>query len=504
MNKKYILFLIISISFVFTLSLKVVPGNFDKDDDAKLLIPSKTTLPPFQDVHGNSIFMTTVSIFKNGSAVLTYDKAMAGVMDTGFKNGKFFSLFPLGMSIISLPAYTLGHIIDFGQGAVWIFMSILTIIASILIFLISSKIFKFSKTISLINSFLFSFASLAWPFSTALFQHNMTVVLILSMFYTVWKYRMSEKKSFSSAIISMGLYGISVFFDYPNLFMMAPIFLYFLLPLEKKINNDKENRGEKIKVNLIIISAILFFLIIISANFFNNSKMFGRWSVMSNTIPLFEGNNLPEILRRENGEFSEKNDITRNFDETVMVDNLISVSFAQGKGIFILCPIFILSILGLYINRKKINQEIFIFLFIILVNMILYGMFQDPFGGLSTGTRYFIPTTSIFCIIFGYWLTISLDKFKKAITLFLIFFSVFNVGALALTRVADNQIVSTSIWGIKNMIEVVGGISGSVIYNSLFKVWCPLFIYYLLVVSIPCCLLFFLLEKVWSKKELYE
>ncbi|MCX6716820.1 MAG: hypothetical protein NTV72_02775 [Candidatus Taylorbacteria bacterium] len=502
-NKIYILFLIIVILFVSILSLRVIPGNFDKDDDAKLLIQGKTTLEPFQDVHGNSVFMTTVSIFEEGSAVLTYNRAIAGARNTGFKGGKFFSLFPLGMSIISLPAYSLGHIINFGQGSVWIFMSILAILASILIFLISSEVFKFSKTISLTNSLIFSFASLAWGFSTVLYQHNTAVILILTMFYAVWKYRISGKKSFSWAIISMGLYGISVFFDYPNLLMMAPIFLYFFLPLEKS-DKTYDNKKEKVKIYLIIISAVLFFLIIISANFLNNSKMYGKWNVMSNTIPLFDGYNFADLIKRENGSILEQDDISRNFDKSLIVDNLISVSFAQGRGIFILCPIFLLSILGLYLNRKKINQEMFVLLSIILVNIIIYGMFYNPFGGLSTGTRYFIPTTSILSVFFGYWLIIPLTRAKKAITLFFIFFSIFNVAALALTKVVDNQIVSTSIWGIKNMTDIMTGISGSVVYNFLFKSWCSLFTYYLFVAAIPCFIIYFVLKKVWSNKELYE
>lgn len=80
-------------------------------------------------------------------------------------------------------------------------------------------------------------------------------------------------------------------------------------------------------------------------------------------------------------------------------------------------PVLLLGFVGLFLAVKKKVQHVGLLTAIIGFNVLLYAMWDDPYGGWAFGSRYLIPAYAIFAIFVSLLLT-----FWKRYDVFLLFF----------------------------------------------------------------------------------
>jgi len=152
---------------------------------------------------------------------------------------------------------------------------------------------------------------------------------------------------------------------------------------------------------------------------------------------------------------------------------------SNERGIFYYNPIVIFGILGLILAFKNKNNTDLAALIssIVLVNILLYSMFGDPWGGWSFGPRYLIPATALLCAGIGY----SLTKFGRNPLYILAFIIVliYSVGVNVLGSTTTN-LVPPKVEAVNlavpipytyeyNLQLAQANKSGALIYNLYFK-----------------------------------
>jgi hypothetical protein len=97
-----------------------------------------------------------------------------------------------------------------------------------------------------------------------------------------------------------------------------------------------------------------------------------------------------------------------------------------------------LSVVGVYILYKKHGKAAALLISIVGVNILLYSMWGDPWGGWAFGSRYLIPSYSILSI----FLSISLSGFRKRFGLLVLFllFTYYSVAVNSLGALTTNKI----------------------------------------------------------------
>jgi hypothetical protein len=80
---------------------------------------------------------------------------------------------------------------------------------------------------------------------------------------------------------------------------------------------------------------------------------------------------------------------------------MYELSVAPDKGLFIFSPIFIIAIIGIFIELKKHRTEATWLLILIITNLVLYSSFNDPWGGWAFGPRYMVPAMAWLSLFVG-------------------------------------------------------------------------------------------------------
>ena len=78
----------------------------------------------------------------------------------------------------------------------------------------------------------------------------------------------------------------------------------------------------------------------------------------------------------------------------------------------------------------------------VLITLLLYSMFGDPWGGWSFGPRYMIPAAAALCIMLGYSAAAYKEKTMYTIILFVFLgYSIFvsSMGMLTTTQIPPKQ-----------------------------------------------------------------
>jgi hypothetical protein len=144
--------------------------------------------------------------------------------------------------------------------------------------------------------------------------------------------------------------------------------------------------------------------------------------------------------------------------------------FDIDKSLLLHMPIFLLSIFGIYAFRRKMTIEVITILLLITTNILLYGSFQDPWGGWGFGPRYLVTSMPFISIIVSFWL--MNDHFLKRLAV--LPFVAYGAGAAILGAVTKNFLVPKvevlnlnlpyKIWGEFKFLKL--NENGTLIYNE--------------------------------------
>lgn len=355
------------------------------------------------------------------------------------------------------------------------------------IFLIYKIILNFlstNKKTALLGGYLYLFANISFVYSITYFQHQYTIFFLCLLLFGIWKTKREQKVSKIWSYLIPSIYGLSVFFDYPNLVLLSPVLLaWFLLPFELPKKESKK----------IILRAFLIIILWISVLLQFNQKNFGNPFQMINTLPRPHQatlENFNEIKKR-------KNNPINIFKYEHIPKGLYTYTTDPNRGLFFFAPILLFGILSFSTLKKRHSRFLYLSIIIICTNLFLYASFSVPSGGWSFGPRYLLPTTLILSIFTALWIQEASYK-KKLLILPLLFLSIGNNLAGALSTLTIPETIDTTFYGIKNLEFILNNVSGSFIYKT-FLYPIPLIYYFLI--------LFFLLTLttiylIFSKKKI--
>lgn len=383
---------------VFALALRGLPGNPSAEDlkTARWKFDGPLELSPER-----GRFALVYSIMEDRSLYFSPEIARMTVPDLAVsKFGNFVSLFAPGVSFLVLPGYFIGKFWGAAQIGTYAMIALFAFLNFILIFGISIK-FGASKWASFIGALTFSFATPAFAYSVNLYQHHISVFLLLFSLYMIIRYN----NYFSLSLVWFACVS-SVVIDNPNFFLMFPIGIFSFFRLWKKINaasKNKELTGAILK-SLITLAAILPPLIFF---IWYNKAAYGDPLQLPGTLPSvtsIDENNKPlnesfdeQGVKQENQSTKEKTAI--GFFQTRNLYNGFYEHFvSRDRGIIYFTPVILLGIFGLILLYRYDPNITSLLVAVLGVNILLYSMWGDPYGGWAFGSRYLIPAYAILSI----------------------------------------------------------------------------------------------------------
>ncbi len=492
---------------LYAATLKGVPGNMGPSEMSRM---DQATFP-FELSPERGRYAHTYAFAEHHSFSL--DQALADVVypDVGYVDGRFYSFFAPGLSVLAVPMYTLGRVFQLTQVFSFATVSLFALGSMFFLYKIGRDIFKLPTANSLIAPVIFAFGSTSWSYATTLYQHHVSTFLIISSFYAVWRFSKGRRMRFLWGAYVWLSYAVAFTVDYPNLVFMMPIMVYFFF---SSVTFSKIRRKMTVGIKpAFLLTAILFFFIT-GLHLWYNQQELGNWRSLHGTIPGYKTIRELNLFEREGGEDTlkeiEKDKTTTSFfaEENLMF-GLYTLTVAPDKGILVFSPIFLLAVGGVIALFNRMDMKRGILLTIAGLNIFLYASFGDPWGGWAFGPRYLIIAMSVLSLLIAVWLSQSKNiLIAKIITLILFSYSaaISLIGVLTTNAVppkVEADFLKMKYGFFLNLDYLRDGISSSYVYNSFFVGSITLPQYYLLLYT-TVILLFLMVIYFARKVRSYE
>ncbi len=431
----HILFATFCIS-ILALSIRGIPGN---PTDADLNTLSWKDGGPLELSPERGRYALLYSMAENHSFVFTDALAQFAAPDVAFTAGKYVSLFAPGVSFLALPGYMLGK--HFGLAQVGSF-AVIAFFAILNVYLIRAIAIRLGAhpLAGTIASLAFIFASPAFSYAVTLYQHHISTFLILFSIYLLLRFN-----GVWSLIAVWILCAFSIVVDYPNFFLMAPIGIF---ALGKTI--VLERRKGAIDINIPVLRVIAIFSVVIPLLFFFwfNKTSYGNPYQLSGTLErvievnakgkaVFESDIVKARAKINPSLQIPKKSALGFFQNRNLMTGFQVLFLSTDRGLLVYTPIMLFGILGLILAINKQNKYISLFVAILGINILLYAMWDDPYGGWAFGARYLIPAYALLSIYIAIALS-YLNKYNVFLLLFFIIFS-YSVGVNTMGAITSNR-----------------------------------------------------------------
>lgn len=438
---------------------------------------------PFELSPQRGRFGLTYSLVENNSPFFSIPLARFITPDLGYINDRYVSLFAPGVSFLIAPGYIVGKYFGASQVGSFAVISVFALINVLLIYDIATYL-GFRKGSSFISSLIFLFGTPAFAYGVDLYQHHIsTFLILLSMLLLI------KKKSFWTYSFIWFLVGWSISIDYPNLFLMLPIMMHlgrstfcYLFKSDRLIINIHIN---KILAVLSVILPLSFFIWFNYISYGNPFQFAGNVGSVGNigqdgkpaALASYSLESAKDYIRPED----QNKQSVGFFKPREIALGLYILIFSRDRGVLYFAPVMLVGILGAIVMYKRKNPYLILFVSIATLNLLLYAMWGDPWGGWAFGARYLIPSYALLSILLASWL----DRFQRHIPMLLAFllltgYSVYvnaagalssstnppKVQILALEKVSGR--VELYSWD-RNIEFIENGHIKSFAYNTFFK-----------------------------------
>ncbi|RLC35970.1 hypothetical protein DRH27_05985, partial [Candidatus Falkowbacteria bacterium] len=339
--------------------------------------------------------------------------------------GKYVSMFAPGVSFLAIPGYLLGKYFGIAQVGTYLVIAIFALLNILLVRAIAIKLGAHPLAANL-GGLAFAFATPAFAYATAFYQHHITVFLILLSIYILLRW-----SNWLALSLIWFFCALSIAVDNPNFFLLFPIGIFAFTRI---INAKKDHGGILLKFKPVGILTLLIMVIPISLFLFYNQKangdpwrlsgtLTGAKEVSANHLPVNAKNNDNPKDDEKNTEITTKNEkhAFGFFQTRNLFNGFYIYIISPDRGILWFTPIVLFGIWGLIITCRRHQKYVNLITAIIGINILVYSMWGDPYGGWAFGSRYLIPSYALLCI----GLALFLTKFKKRGLVLAIFFIIF-------------------------------------------------------------------------------
>ena len=434
---KRILFTILFILFcavVLVFSIRGIPGTPTSETVNQ---PEWGDEGPFELSPERGRFALTLSLVENQSVELTNPIAQFSTPDLGYKNGKFVSLFAPLLSFLIVPGFLLGSLFDYGQVGVYAIIALFALLNVMLIRSIAIRMGANSIAAS-IGAALFLFGTPAFAYASSLYQHHVSLFLIL---VSLWL--LIGKRSWIRLFLVWLAIGLGLPLDYPNIIMMLPLAIVAGLETIKVLSNS-----EKTIVQLRILPGLAVLGIVAPLIFFfwYNNAAYGHPLTLLSSLRQVRALNPDGTLIEDTQEKISTGNVTSTREDRSAVGFFQSRNFLRGftiltigrdRGLLYFAPIVLFGLVGAVVLYKRQSPYLSLMVAILGSNIVLYSMWGDPAGGWAFGGRYLIPTFAVLSIFIG----AALSYFRRNIPFLLVFLlvSFYSVAVNTLGAISTNR-----------------------------------------------------------------
>lgn len=454
---------------------------------------------PFELSPERGRFALVLSIIENNSFFYSLPIARFATPDLGFINGNYVSLFAPGVSFLVIPGFWLGNI--FGAGQVGAY-GVISLFAITNVFLLRSIAIRLGANpiAATLGSLIFTFATPAFAYGVNLYQHHISTFLILLSIYSLISWN-----SIISAGLIWFLFAASIPVDYPNIALMAPI---AIAALGKFVLATKKEGLTKIGIKFLYVFSFLGIVIPLAFFMWFNYYSYGNPLQFSGTVAGVraidqygkptspqgvDSNNIDSYL---NPAKQQKSSV-KFFQTRRILDGFYIHLASPDRGIIYYTPVMLFGAIGLFLALKNRVKFMPVLVGIIGVNLLLYSMWGDPWGGWAFGSRYLIPTFAILSIFIALLLTYWRKKtWVLAVFVLIAFYSIAvnTLGAIT-TSALPPQVEVLNLEKLSGLVQkytfeknwdfLVAGNSKSFVYQTYLKDYLtPVQFYQILTISI--------------------
>ncbi len=384
-------------------------------------------------------FALIYSIIEDKSLQYSKEVAQLAAPDVAVTTeGKYVTLFAPGVSLVALPGYLIGKYFGFSLVGVYSVVALFAIINTFFVMMIARRLGA-NEWAATIGGLIFILATPALAYAVDLYQHHMSVFLILLSVYSLLKW-----PGVRALLIIFLSTGISIIIDNPNIIMMLPVIVAaFGQIISLKIDE------EKVKLNLNfwrILTGLIIILPIAGFLYFNQLSHNNAFQ-LSGTLPsVQEVDTKGEIFISDIERVSnEKLDVnttaqTKNavsfFETRNLLDGFYTHFFSPDRGMLYFTPVMFLVVAAIILLYRRKIQIYSVLLGIILFNIVIYSLWGDYFGGWAFGSRYLIPTYAIGSIM----LALSLHYWRRSVVwiLLVLILSIYSTSVNVLGAISSS------------------------------------------------------------------
>lgn len=394
--------------FLIIAMLLLIRGNLDNGKLSYQFDDTKTSMGgPFESSGSNSRFALTQAIVDDGSLFLDIDKAKFSSPDVSKYKEKYFTIFTPGVSFLGVPFYMLGQ--KWGMPQIFAYSSttLFAIANLFLVYLISRKIGSGYYS-SLLAGILFVFGTNALSYSTTYTQHHAsTLVILLGLLMSLGETKVIKN------IIFGALYGFGLIIDVPNGIIMIPLVLYMI---SKNMGMQTTKKTVSLKLKTAIFGLVLGLIPMIALFGWYNYSISGSPTYLAQ----FAGRTKDFSDTPQLDSSSRKPGLRIPFNTRNQMHGLYLFLFSDERSIVVYTPVVLLGIWGIILLMKDEKYKNFSHVVVstALINLIIYSMFGDPWGGWAFGPRYLIPSLGLLCVGISH----LIDKYSKKLIFTLLFF----------------------------------------------------------------------------------
>lgn len=386
---------------VFILAIRGIAGN----PKAEELDTSKWRNDgPFEQT---GRFALLYSVVEDRSFQFSLPLARFATPDLATINGAYVSLFAPGVSFIAIPGYVIGKYFGVAQVGTFAVISVFAIFNIFLIRAIAVKL-GISPIAGTIGGLVFAFATPAFAYGVDLYQHHISTFLILFSIFSLLYF-----SDFVALLVVWFSFAASIVVDYPNFLMMLPVGVYALtriFVMRKTVKNlHVEINFLKFFTFAVMIFPVAFFL-------WFNDMSYGspfRLSGATERVIKIDAKGKPFNLDKDKGMNEPKEDSFKKqmsvlswFSPRLMINGFFVHFFSPDRGMLRYTPVMFFGFAGgvIFIIRRKRFANLFAY--IVAINILIYSMWSDPWGGWAFGSRYLIPAYAILSIFTAYLISI--------------------------------------------------------------------------------------------------
>jgi hypothetical protein len=345
------------------------------------------------------MFSTAESLARRGEFDIEQIRWMDLQQGTYGLDGLLYSRKGIGLPIALLPLTWLGLIAPwFGPVSVsLLFNPIITALTAVLLLGYLTRL-GYNRRVGLIAALTFGLATLAWPYAKSLFSDPFSGLLLLAAAYALLRFKQTFSQHLNSGSFFFSLcypllaslwLGWNVATRYAEVIFL-PIFGFLLLYYLGAAEKSRITRAWLFSLRLwlpVLAFAGPILIIGLSLLVFNLSRYGDPFNTGYLPNETFSG---------------------------LLWEGIAGQLFSPGRGLFLYCPILLLSLWGAVPLFRRFPAEALLAFSIIVIHLLLYGKWFMWHGGYAWGPRFMIPTLPFWAIFLAP--AISITNYQLPIT----------------------------------------------------------------------------------------